>query len=286
MQPLGLGRELPVRRLPPAGRVSRRSCARSRARRPGDRSDRNGRRRPAPASDRRRVRCLGVARRHRPRDPRRRLRREHGLGCAPLVAAAPLRTRRRRRHPARCLGRSAAPGCRVDRARRVRGARANGRRRPLTGAARAARRSHSHARRCPRARALARRGGADRSGRRTDPRRPQPLLPGRGAAAGGPGRRRGARRLLRLGRHGLRRAARASSSQDVPTRGCTPARGASGTQSARWRQARRRSQRAGARDAARSRTAARGRARALRLRARRAAAAVRRAAGCEPAVPR
>ena len=110
MQSLGLRRELPVRRLPSPGRVSRRSCARSRARRPGDRSHRNGRRRPAPASDRRRVRCLGLARRHRPRDPRRRLRRRHGLGCAPLVAAAPLRTRRRRRHPVRRLARSAAPG--------------------------------------------------------------------------------------------------------------------------------------------------------------------------------
>ena len=56
--------------------------------------------------------------------------------------------------------------------------------------------------------ALARRDGADRSGRGPDPRRQEPLLPGRVAAARRPARRAGPRRLLRLGRHGVRRPAR------------------------------------------------------------------------------
>ncbi len=48
-------------------------------------------------------------------------------------------------------------------------------------------------------------------GRRPDPGRAQPLLPGRDAAPQGAARRRGARRLLRLRRNRLRRPARALS---------------------------------------------------------------------------
>ena len=154
------------------------------------------------------------------------------------------------------------------------------------GAARAARRPGDHARRRPRARALARRRRADRPGGRADPGRPEPLLPGRDAAAAGSARRRRARRLLRLRRDSLRRAARAAPRRTRRTRGSIRARGASGTRSGPWSAARRQSPRADARGAARFRSAARGRARARRPRAPRAAAAARRGAGSEPAGPR
>ena len=64
-------------------------------------------------------------------------------------------------------------------------------------------------RRRPGPRAVARRGRADRSGRGADPRLQQPFFRGRDAAAAGAARRRRARRLLRLGRHGLPGTARA-----------------------------------------------------------------------------
>ena len=96
------------------------------------------------------------------------------------------------------------------------------------------------------------------------------------------------RGLLRLGRDGLRRSARARPRRP---RGRSPLSGlvervvrdrARGDRLG----VRRPSPRAGERGEARSRIAARGQARARRLRARRAAAAARRAAGCEPGVPR
>ena len=106
MQTVRLPRGLPVRRLPPSRRLSRRSRPRSGPRRPGDRSHRHRRRRPASASDRRSLHRLGLARRHRPRHARRGVRRGHGLGRTPLVVAPSLRARRRRRDPPRCLARS------------------------------------------------------------------------------------------------------------------------------------------------------------------------------------
>ena len=75
----------------------------------------------------------------------------------------------------------------------------------------AARGRVADARRRQGAGALARRDGADRSGRGPHPGREEPLLPRRVAAARRPTGRARPRRLLRLRRHGLRRPARAPS---------------------------------------------------------------------------
>ena len=70
---------------------------------------------------------------------------------------------------------------------------------------------NADARRRQGAGALARRDGADRSGRGPYPGREKPLFPGRVAAARRPTGRARPRRLLRIRRHGLRRPARAAS---------------------------------------------------------------------------
>ena len=198
----------------PREALSRRPHPRRGARRPGARPDRDDRRRPPSAADApRRSRAWASA---------------AGIGAGTLVVgyddgtgwaarlwwllrhfghddaavlharrlARPARGRARRRssRPSSCRGRATDDTAEAD---------------ELLAPAR---RPGPDARRRAGAGALARRGRADRPGRRPDPGRPQPLLPGRVAAARRPARRRRARRLLRLGRDRVRRPARARTS--------------------------------------------------------------------------